>query len=139
MLLAQCNQFFIIMKYGILVGSLCFCIDLCVIWIYSNPRSCSSKSCVFEVSHCIGVRALSRLLKVRQGQKVSWDKCPLLHHSLYALKLSISLNSSMFGWIVGHAKLLSLIDVWSALHHVQAGSEHFGRSFTVLRAVIAKA
>ena len=44
-----------------------------------------------------------------------------------------------FKRIICHAQLFALLNVRRALHHMQAGSQHFGGNGPVLRPVVAEA
>ncbi len=44
-----------------------------------------------------------------------------------------------FERIIGHAQFLALINIGRTLHHMQAGSQHFGGNGPVLRPVVAEA
>lgn len=61
----QLNQLLIVMENRIRLSDSGLRIDFFVVRVYVDPWSTVCEACVLESSHCIGVRALSRLISLR--------------------------------------------------------------------------
>ena len=128
------NQFLVIIVYRIRIRHLIFCIDGLVIRSDFDPRCSCSKSCR---SGIIPLHRSSCIVSSAQVQ--------VAHHVIRGYfsgsgqliegvdALDVAELGQIVEWNVLHAELITLVYVRSTLHHMKAGSQHFGAYHTVFR------
>ena len=128
------NQFLVIVVYGIRICHLILCIDGLVIRSDFDPRCACGESCGCTV---IPLHRGSRIVSSAQVQ--------VAHHVIRRYfsgsgqlvegvdALDVAELGQIVEWNVLHAELITLVYVRSTLHHMKAGSQHFGAYHTVFR------
>lgn len=127
-LVAELDEFLVVVEDGIGVGDFAGCVDFLVVWIDGDPWRAGREACVF-----------ARVPLHRRAGVVPCHVVEAGEHGFgaYALLVDDELLPGVLFFDVAavveplevrirHAELFALIDVGRAFHHVEAGCEHLG-------------
>ena len=128
------------MKYGIGVFGLRFGVDFRIIGIHRNPGRARGKSGLRALVPLHGSPGVVTALEKHAGPEDLMGKRAFLAPFLISIDaFDITEILRTLKRIVGHAKLLALINIGRALKHMQAGGKHFGGNLPVRGSVVAEA
>ena len=128
------------MEYGIGVCGLRLGVDFLIVRIDRDPGGAGGEAGLAAVVPLHGGPGIVAAEPEQAGPEfLVGDEAALAPFLICVDALDIPKIGGALEWVVCHTQLFTLVHVGGALHHVKAGSQHFRRSFPVLRAVISEA
>ena len=112
-LVTQPDQFLIVVEYTILVFQCCFCINLCIIFVYTDPGSSRSKSCICAViplHWCSGIVTADHLQAVQHFFFCHQPAFCILFVCIDCFDVSVI--TDRFEICICHTYFFSLINIW---------------------------
>ena len=137
--MTQPDQFLIVVEYTVFVFQGSLCVDLCIVFVHTDPwRSCGKSGicAVIPLHRSSGVITADHFQAVQHLFFCHQTALGILFVCIDSFDIFVIING--FEICIGHTDFFSLIDIRRTFQHMQTGCDHLCGYLTVHRAVITE-